>query len=64
MSYTYEQDEISSFDEIYELSKKAHKKFLDKMLINNVKLDTDIFVGVNGRSLMLGKIKFICCKIR
>ena len=54
---TYENDEIPSFDEIYELSKKAHHKFLDKMLINNVNLRSDIFVKVNGKSLMLGKDK-------
>jgi len=54
---TYEKDEIPSFDEIYELSKKAHQKFLDKMLINNVSLKSDIFVKVNGKSLMLGKNK-------
>ena len=53
----YEKDEIPSFDEIYELSKKAHQKFLDKMLINNVNLKSDIFVKVNGKSLMLGKDK-------
>ena len=55
--FTYEKDEIPSFDEIYELSKKAHQKFLDKMLINNVSLKSDIFVKVNGKSLMLGKNK-------
>ena len=55
--FTYEKDEIPSFDEIYELSKKAHQKFLDKMLINNVRLKSDIFVKVNGKSLMLGKDK-------
>ena len=53
----YEKDEIPSFDEIYELSKKAQQKFLDKMLINNVNLKSDIFVKVNGKSLMLGKDK-------
>ena len=53
----YEKDEIPSFDEIYELSKKAHQKFLEKMLINNVSLKSDIFVKVNGKSLMLGKDK-------
>ena len=46
---TYEKDEIPSFDEIYELSKKAHQRFLDKMLINNTSLKSDIFVKVNGK---------------
>ena len=56
-SLSYENDEISDFDEIYELSKKAHKKFLDKILLNNLKLETDIFIKVNGNSLMLGQDK-------
>ena len=47
----------ASFDEIYQLSKKAHQRFLDKMLINNVSLKSDIFVKVNGKSLMLCKNK-------
>ena len=55
--FDYEKDEVPSFDEIYELSKKAHQKFLDKILINNVNLKSDIFVKVNERSLMLSKDK-------
>ena len=51
---SYEKDELPSFDEIYELSKKAYQKFLDKNLINNVNLKSDIFIKVNGKSLMLG----------
>ncbi len=54
---SYESDQIPTFEEIYELSQKAHQKFLDKILINNVNLNTDIFVKVNGKSLMLGKDK-------
>ena len=50
---SYENDETPSFDEIYEFSKKAHQRFLDKLLINNVNLKTDIFVKINGKSLML-----------
>jgi len=53
----YEHDKIPSFDEIYELSKKAHQKFLDKILINNIILKSDIFVKLNGKSLMLGRDK-------
>ena len=53
----YENDETPSFEEIYELSKKAHQKFLDKMLINNVNLKSDIFIKVNGKSLMLDSNK-------
>ena len=51
---SYEKDELPSFDEIYELSKKAYQKFLDKNLINNVNLKSDIFIKVNRKSLMLG----------
>ena len=51
----YENEDIPSFDEIYELSKNAHQKFLDKMLINNVSLKSDIFIKINGKSLMLSK---------
>jgi len=54
---SYENDQIPSFDEIYELSKKAHQKFLDKILINNVNLQSDIFIKINGKSLMLSKDK-------
>jgi len=50
---SYEKDELPSFEEIYELSKKAHQNFLDKNLINNVNLKSDIFIKVNGKSLML-----------
>ena len=55
--FDYEKDKVPCFDEIYELSKKAHQKFLDKILINNVNLKSDIFVKVNERSLMLSKDK-------
>ena len=55
--FDFENDEPSTFDEIYELSKKAHKRFLDKLLNNNVILKTDIFLKINGKSLKLGKNK-------
>ncbi len=51
---TYENDKNPNFDEIYELAKKAFIKFSDKKLINNVNLKSDIFIKVNGKSLMLG----------
>ena len=53
----YENDEVPQFDEIYELSKKAFKRYLEKNIINNVNLKSDIFVRVNGKSLMLGRDK-------
>ena len=54
---TYENDKNTNFDEIYELAKKAFVKFSDKKLINNVNLKSDIFIKVNGKSLMLGSDK-------
>lgn len=50
---SYEADQMPIFDEIYDLSKKAYQKFLDKNLINNVNLKSDIFIKVNEKSLML-----------
>jgi len=53
----YEIDDVPSFEEIYELSKKAYKRFLDRILINNANLESDIFVKVNEKSIMLDKNK-------
>ncbi len=52
---SYEQDVIPSFDEIYDLAKKAHQRYLDRNIINSVNIKSDIFVKVNGKSLMLNK---------
>jgi UDP-MurNAc hydroxylase len=54
---SYETDELPTFDEIYDLSKIAYQKFLDKNLINNVNLKSDIFIKVNKKSLMLSADK-------
>ena len=51
----YEIDEVPNFDEIYELSKKAYQRYCDYNVINSVKPEADIFVKVNGKSLMLSK---------
>jgi len=51
----YEKEPLPEFDELYELSKKAYNKFLDKKLINNANLDADIFVMSNDKSIKLGK---------
>ena len=51
---SYEKDKIPSFEEIYELAQKAHNKFLDRKLINNIDLKSDIFVKVNQKSIKLG----------
>ena len=53
----YEIDNAPSFEEIYELSKKAYKRFLDRIIINNANLESDIFVKVNEKSIMLDKNK-------
>jgi UDP-MurNAc hydroxylase len=52
---SYENDEYPKFDEIYELAKKAHEKFLNRVLINNLKIKSDIFIKVNENSLMINK---------
>lgn len=52
---SYENDEYPKFDEIYELAKKAHEKFLNRILINNIKIKSDIFIKVNENSLMINK---------
>ena len=49
----YEKDPIPTFEEIYELSKKAFQKFLEKKKMNNVKLDTDIFIDLNDKLIKL-----------
>ena len=53
----YEIDDVPSFEEIYELSKKAYKRFLDRIIINNANLESDIFVKVNEKSIMLDRNK-------
>jgi UDP-MurNAc hydroxylase len=55
--FPYENDETPIFDEIYELSQKAHQRFLDKILINNVNLSSDIFIKIGKKSLMLDNKK-------
>ena len=53
----YENNQMPSFDEIYELSKGAFKKFLEKKLMNNVNLNTDIYVDVKDKYIKLPKNK-------
>ena len=48
---------MPSFDQIYELSKGAFIKFLDKKLINNVNLKTDIYVDLDNKYIKLPKDK-------
>lgn len=42
---SYENEEMPNFDEIFSLAENAQSKFIDKKLINNVKLDTDIYIS-------------------
>ena len=49
----YETDESVSFEEIYELSKKAYVRFLDKQLLNNIDLKTDIYINVKDNHIKL-----------
>jgi UDP-MurNAc hydroxylase len=49
----YETDESVSFEEIYELSKKAYVRFLDKQLLNNIDLKTDIYINVKDKHIKL-----------
>ena len=52
--YPHEKDEMPNFEEIYELAKKAYTRFLDRKLINNINLKSDIFLKVNKKSIKLG----------
>lgn len=51
---SYEKDNIPEFEEIYELANKANIKFLDKKLVNNISLKSDIFLKVSDKSIKLG----------
>ena len=50
----YEKDVFPNFEEIYELAKMAHIKFLEKKTINNIILKSDIFLKLNEKSIKLG----------
>ena len=45
----YEKDPVPSFEEIFSLAEGAYKKFLEKKLINNVSLTTDIIIDVDQK---------------
>ena len=51
----YEEDPQPTFEELYELSKTAYRKFLDKKLINNVEIKTDIYIDIEEKYLKLPK---------
>jgi UDP-MurNAc hydroxylase len=51
---SYEKDETPNFEEIYEIAKKAHHRFIEKIKSLNIKLKSDIFIKVDDKSLKLG----------
>jgi UDP-MurNAc hydroxylase len=53
LNLDYENDPIPSFEKIFDLSKKAFKKFLEKKLMNNINLSTDIFIDLEDKLIKL-----------
>ena len=53
----YENDEQCKFDEIYELSKRALERYLQRKLINNVKTKTNIILDVGDNAIKIDNIK-------
>ena len=51
----YEKNPTVKFEEIYELSKTAFVKFLDKKLINNINLKSDIYIKFSNDFIKLSK---------
>ena len=49
--FDYEKEEKPTFEEIYELAQGAYKKYIDKKLIYNINLNTDIYVSVEQNFL-------------
>jgi UDP-MurNAc hydroxylase len=49
----YENDPIPTFEEIYTLARGAYKKFLEKKIMNNVILNTDIIIDLNDKLIKL-----------
>lgn len=51
----FENEEYPHLDEIYELSKSAHIKYLEKKLSFNMKFDTDIYIEIYDKFIKLCK---------
>ena len=49
----YEKDPVPSFEEIFSLAKGAYKKYLEKKLVNNFILTTDIIIDVDQKLIRL-----------
>ncbi|MDC0516792.1 MBL fold metallo-hydrolase [Candidatus Pelagibacter sp.] len=52
---SYEQNSIPDFDSIYNLCQKAYVKYLDKKIINNIKLSTDIYIQYFNKLIKIPK---------
>jgi UDP-MurNAc hydroxylase len=52
---SYEKLSYPNFEEIFELCKKAHVKFLDKKLINNIELKSDIYIEIFDKLIKIPK---------
>ena len=53
--FDFENDNYPDLNEIFDLSKSAHLKYLEKKLIFNMKFDTDIFIEIYENYIKLGK---------
>ncbi len=51
----YENNTYPKFDEILDLTKKASEKFLEKKLLNNVKLNSDIIFNIEDKYIKVDK---------
>jgi len=52
---TYEKDPMPNFNQIYELCQTAYPKYLEKKIINNIKLKTDIYIQCMNRYIKIPK---------
>ncbi|CAN1593468.1 Beta-lactamase superfamily domain containing protein [Candidatus Pelagibacterales bacterium] len=52
---TYEKFPYPKFDEIFELSKKSYLKFLYKKSINNIKINSDIYIEIFDKLIKIPK---------
>jgi UDP-MurNAc hydroxylase len=53
--FDYEKEEKPTFEEIYELAQGAYKKYIDKKLIYNINLNTDIYISVEQKFFKISK---------
>ncbi len=53
--FDFENNNYPNIDEIFDLSKSAHVKYLEKKLLFNMKFDTDIFIEIYDKYIKLDK---------